>query len=103
MEAPAIDDALTRPGQAGSTLDDFLAGEGIPTEATEHAVNSVLAWQIAQTMVTLHLSKAEMARRMSTGRAQLDRLLDPANGSVTLATLSRAATVFGRRLWIELD
>ena len=101
MAAPAIDD--TRPGQAGSTLDDFLAGEGILTEATEHAVKSVLAWQIAQTMAALHLSKAEMARRMATSRAQLDRLLDPANGSVTLATLSRAAAALGRRLRIELD
>lgn len=37
-------------GRPGSTLDDFLADEGILEEATEHAVKSVLAWQIGEAM-----------------------------------------------------
>jgi transcriptional regulator with XRE-family HTH domain len=37
------------------------------------------------------LSKAEVARRMHTSRAALDRLLDPRNESVTLNTLYKAA------------
>jgi len=36
-----------------------------------------------------------MARRMKTSRVQLDRLLDPDNDSVTLATLRRAAAIVG--------
>jgi hypothetical protein len=44
-----------------------------------------------------------MAARMHTSRRQLDRLLDPANGSVTLATLRRAASAVGRNLRVELE
>jgi antitoxin HicB len=48
------------------------------------------------------ISKVEMARRMKTSRAALDRLLDPSNASVTLQTLSCAAHAIGRDLRIEL-
>jgi hypothetical protein len=37
-----------------------------------------------------------------TSRAQLDRLLDPDNESVTLDTLARAAQAVGRNLRMEL-
>jgi antitoxin HicB len=40
--------------------------------------------------------------RMKTSRAQLDRLLDPENESVTLGTLARAAQAIGRHLRMEL-
>jgi len=40
---------------------------------------------------------------MKTSRRQLDRLLDPANLSVTLATLRRAASAVGRNLRVELE
>jgi antitoxin HicB len=40
--------------------------------------------------------------RMKTSRAQLDRLLDPENESVTLGTLARAAQAVGRHLRMEL-
>jgi len=39
---------------------------------------------------------------MKTDRRQLDRLLDPKNLSVTLATLRRAAFAVGRTLRVEL-
>jgi len=48
------------------------------------------------------LTKTAMARRMATSRDQLDRLLDPANTSVTLHTLQNAASVVGRRVRLEL-
>lgn len=48
------------------------------------------------------VSKTELARRMQTSRAQLDRLLDPQNESVTLATLARAAQAVGRNFKMEL-
>jgi hypothetical protein len=47
-------------------------------------------------------SSLEMARRMRTSRAALDRLLAPGNASVTLQTLTRAAHAVGRDLRIEL-
>lgn len=38
----------------------------------------------------------KMAVEMSTSRAALDRLLNPYNDSVTLATLTKAANVLGK-------
>jgi hypothetical protein len=94
--------ATRRKGGIGSSLEDFLAEEGMLESATDKAVKRVLAWQIAQSMKRRRLSKLEMARRMKTSRAQLDRLLDPANTSVTLHTMQRAAFTVGKRLKIEL-
>ena len=89
-------------GRIGSSFDDFLDEDGIREEVQAQALKEVLAWQIEQEMKAAHLTKTAMARRMATSRAQLDRLLDPANTSVTLHTLQRAATVVGRRLRLEL-
>ena len=86
----------------GSSFEDFLAEEGLLDEATAHAIKRVLAWQIEQEMKARKLTKTAMAQRMATSRAQLDRLLDPKNTSVTLHTLQRAAAVLGRRLRLEL-
>ncbi len=58
----------------GSSIDDFLAEEGLLEEATERAIKRVLAWQIEQEMKAKGLTKLVMARRMDTSRAQLDRL-----------------------------
>ena len=49
-----------------------------------------------------NFTKAEMARRMRTSRAALDRLLDPEYDGVTLSTLRKAATAVGRELRLEL-
>ena len=86
----------------GSNFDDFLAEEGLLTEAQAMAVKRVLAYQIEQLMISQNLSKTVMAQRMNTSRAALNRLLDPANPSVTLQTLERAASVLGKRLLVEL-
>ncbi len=86
----------------GSSLDDFLKSEGVLEETRTLAVKESLAWQVQQTMDKEKITKIEMARRMKTSRAALDRLLDPGNQSVTLQTLSRAARAIGRDLRIEL-
>ncbi len=93
---------MTENPHIGSSLEDFLAEEGRLEEATEIAIKRVLAWQIERAMRAEGLTKAEMARRMRTSRAQLDRLLDPDNTSVTLHTMQRAAATVGRRLKLEL-
>lgn len=89
-------------GHIGSSFDDFLDSEGIREEVEKRAIKRVLAWQIEQVMREQGVSKSEMARRMSTSRAQLDRLLDPANDKVQLDTLQRAAAAVGRSLRLEL-
>ena len=86
----------------GSSLDDLLDADGTLAEAEAVAVKRVIAWQIDQAMTTERLGKAEMARRMNTSRASLDRLLDPDNVSVTLRTLHKAAAALDKRLAIEL-
>jgi predicted XRE-type DNA-binding protein len=86
----------------GSSLDDFLKEEGILEEARSIAVKEALAWQVEQAMKREKITKTEMARRMKTSRAALDRLLDPKNVSVTLQTLFRAAHAVGSDLRIEL-
>ena len=86
----------------GSSLDDFLKEEGVLEEFRAVAVKEVVAWQIAKAMKDKKLSKNKMAALMQTSRAQLDRLLDPEQGNVTLETLHRAAHVLGRELRIEL-
>ena len=86
----------------GSSFDRWLREEGIYEEATAAAVKRVLARQVEAAMKEQHVSKAEMARRMHTSRAALDRLLDPLNDGVTLATLQKAATAVGRQIHLEL-
>jgi len=86
----------------GSSLDAFLEEEGILENATARAAKKVLSWQFAQAMKKEGITKAALARRTKTSRAQLDRLLDPENQSVTLHTLTRAAEILGKRVHIEL-
>ena len=86
----------------GSPFDDFLKEEGIYEEVSARAIKRVLARQLDALMVDQKITKAELARRMKTSRAQLDRLLDPQNESVTLATLTRAAHAVGRNLRVDL-
>jgi antitoxin HicB len=86
----------------GSTLDSFLQEEGVREEFEARAVKEVIAWQLAEAMKAQNLSKKKMAELMKTSRAQLDRLLDPTKGNVTLDTMQKAAAVVGRQLHIEL-
>ncbi len=86
----------------GSSLEDFLREEGIAEAAMAIAFKRVIAWQLKQAMSERRLTKTAMAARMDTTRAQLDRVLNPKEGNVTLATLQRAATAVGRKLRLEL-
>jgi hypothetical protein len=85
------------------TFDEFLDKDGLLAETEDAAVKRIIADQIKVAMDKQHLSKTKMAARMKTSRRQLDRLLDPNNPSVTLATLRRAASAVGRRLRVGLE
>ena len=85
----------------GSTLDDFLHEEGIYEAAKAAAVTRVITWQIAEEMRKQGITKTQMAERMHTSRAQVDRILK-AKGNVTIETLLRAAALVGRELRLEL-
>jgi antitoxin HicB len=86
----------------GSTLDSFLEQEGVREKFEAAAIKEVIAWQLSEAMREKNLSKKKMAELMNTSRAQLDRLLDPAKGNVTLDTIQKAAAIVGRQLHIEL-
>lgn len=85
------------------SFDEFLEKDGLLAETEDAAVKEIIADQIRVAMDKKHLSKSEMAARMKTSRRQLDRLLDPKNPSVTLATLRRAASAVGRNLRVDLE
>jgi len=86
----------------GSTFESWLDTTGLRAEVTAAAIKSVIAEQIAAAMKERGLTKSCMAALMHTSRAQLDRLLDPTGGSVTLETLMSAAKAVGRELRLEL-
>jgi predicted transcriptional regulator len=86
----------------GSSFDDWLDETGIREEVTAAAIKAVIAAQIADEMKRQRITKTRMAELMETSRAQVDRLLDPDNGSATIETLQRAARIVGRELRLEL-
>ena len=86
----------------GSSLDDFLEQEGVRAEFEALAVKEVNAWELKVAMEKKKISKSKMAELMATSRAQIDRLLDPTSGNVTLETLARAAHIVGRELRLKL-
>ena len=86
----------------GSSFDSWLHEEGIYEDVTGAAIKRVLSRRIAEAMAEQKLTKTEMASRMHTSRAALDRLLDPSQEAVTLSTLRKAAQVVGRQLRMEL-
>jgi antitoxin HicB len=87
---------------SGSTFDSFLEEEGIREEVEAVALKQVLAWQLQRAMREQQKTKHAMAKQLHTSRSQLDRLLDPRNVSVTLGTITRAATALGKRVIIRV-
>ena len=79
----------------GSKFDDFLKEEAMLDGATAVALKRVIAWQIAEEMRAQQITKTELARRMHTCRAALNRLLDEQDASLTLTTLATAAAALG--------
>ena len=79
----------------GSTLESLFdeLGEGDEFRLGARKMAFVIAAE--QRMAALKLSKAGLAKRLGTSRPAVDRLLDPKNTSLTLATLGRATSVLG--------
>ncbi len=85
----------------GSSFDDFLKEEAMLDDATAVAMKRVIAWQIAEEMKAQNITKTELAKRMHTSRAALNRLLDDEDPSLTLTTLASAAAALGRTVKIQ--
>jgi DNA-binding Xre family transcriptional regulator len=86
----------------GSSLDSFLEEEGVLGEFQAQAIKEVIAWQLGAAMKERKMSKKRLAELMHTSRTQVNRILDPNDGNVTIDTLQRAAAIIGRRVQLEL-
>ena len=86
----------------GSSFDDFLQEEYLLESSTAVALKRVIAWQIDQEMKAQKLTKTELAKRMHTSRAALNRLLDENDASLTLNTLASAAAALGKKVNLQL-
>lgn len=86
----------------GSNFRNFLSEEGILGEVEARALKQAVSLQLGRLLREKELTKSEMAVRMKTSRAAVDRLLDASNSSVTLNTLNKAASALGRKVKIEL-
>jgi antitoxin HicB len=100
--AASTEEGNLNPAHLGSDFEDFLKEEGLFETVQVLAIKKVIAYKLVELMRQERLTKDALAKRMRTSRAALDRLLDPANPSVTLVTLGKAACALKRTLRIEL-
>ncbi len=86
----------------GPTLDSFLEKEGLKEELSAIVAKERIAFQLQQAMKKKRITKVKLAELMDTSRTQIDRILDPTSGNITIETLQRAARFVGRELKVEL-
>lgn len=93
---------LKRAAHTGSRVAAAFDDDGLLEDAEAAAIKRVLAWQLEKSMKAQGVTKQVLAKRMSTSRSQLDRLLNPEVATVQLDTVARAARALGKRLEIKL-
>ena len=93
---------MSKKNNRGSDFREFLKEEGILGEVEARALKQAMSLEISRLLEEQELTKAQMAARMKTSRAAVDRLLDASNSSVTLNTLGKAARALDRKIKIEL-
>jgi len=91
-----------RKTSVGGSLDDFLKEEGIYEECVNQAVKAIIAEQMLSVMEEKKITRTELAKKMKTSRASVQRLLDPESDAVTLESLKRAANLMGKKIRLEL-
>jgi antitoxin HicB len=62
------------------------------------ALKRVISLQLQQILEQEHDTKTELAPRMKTRWASLDRMLDSSTPSLTVASLGKAAAALGRKV-----
>ena len=87
----------------GSSFDDFLKEEGIFEEFRAKALKTAITYQLQEVIKQSGITQTELAKRMGTSRAVIQRLLNPLNTSVTLHTLDKVAQALGKRLHISFE
>ena len=92
----------TKNAHRGRDFREFLYEEGILAEVEILALKRVVALELQQILEEEQITKTQLAARMKTSRASLDRILDPANPSLTIASLGKAAAALGRKVELHL-
>jgi ribosome-binding protein aMBF1 (putative translation factor) len=87
----------------GSSFDEWLEEEGIRPEVEERSARRALAIQLGRAMEKRGVSQMELARRMKTSRAVVQRVLDASNPSLTFKTAQKATTALGLHLVLRLE
>lgn len=85
----------------GSNFENFLEEQGVAPEVTVLALKRVLSIQLQEIIASEKVSKTQLAVRMHTSRAAVDRLLDPSNSSLTFASVGKAAAALGRKVEVR--
>ncbi len=81
---------LNKARHLGQDFDEYLAEEGVLEQTHALALKRLISIKIEEQMRLKTITKTEMARRMNTSRAALNRLLDASETSLTLITLVSA-------------
>lgn len=86
----------------GGNFQDFLAEEGLLPEVEALAMKKAIALQLHRILEEERVSKSQLAARMKTSRAALDRILDAKTPSLTITTIAKVAAALGHRVDFRL-
>lgn len=89
---------MKRKNRVGSTLDSLLQELGESEEVGLLAQKKILSIKIQKAMARRRMTRVGLAKAMETSRTTVQRLLDPMDTGVTLATLWRASRALGVKL-----
>lgn len=70
----------------------------VRSHRTRLDIGRAVSLRLQQILEQEHVTKTELALRMKTSRTSLDRMLDPANPSLTVASLGKAPAALGRKV-----
>jgi ribosome-binding protein aMBF1 (putative translation factor) len=87
----------------GSSFEGWLDQEGIRQEVEERSGRRALAIQLARAMAKRGISQLELARRMKTSRAVVQRVLDGENPGLTFKTAQKATAALGLQLIVRVE
>ncbi len=87
----------------GSNFDDWLEEEGIREEVEERSARHAVAVQLAQAMERQGLTQMQLAKRMKTSRAVVQRVLDASNPGLTFKTAQKATAALGLHMVVRLE
>jgi DNA-binding Xre family transcriptional regulator len=81
---------------------EHLREESIYWETEVALLKQAIAAALSQRLERCDVTLSELARSLGTSRAALNRVFDPANTALTLATLARTAAALGCKVKLEI-